>query len=200
MLLGVLFLLNIIMALIWSFLGTVVKKRAEGFATKADFAEMQKQTAELTKTTKEIEAKISSAMWDRQKRWEMKRETAFSMMKRVSGADDALTSMHSTYRYYQSLAQSGQIVDATAKAEAFAIASKKWGKAADGYDRAVALMTIVCSNEACQALREFIIFTRRLVPLIQQNPQIYLDSAREIATRLKAIQDLLRKELGIDSD
>jgi hypothetical protein len=48
------------------------------------FAEVLRQTAETTKTTKAIEARISNDVWDRQKLWEMKREVLFVMAKRVA--------------------------------------------------------------------------------------------------------------------
>jgi hypothetical protein len=53
--------------IIGSFLPSYFRKKAENLATKEDIAE-------LTKTAKEIEAKIDEKMWDRQRQWEMKRE------------------------------------------------------------------------------------------------------------------------------
>lgn len=167
------------------------KKKAENYATKQD-------VAELTRITKKIEADISSDVWDRQKQWEMKREVIFDMSRKFSVVDDALSSMYSTRQYYRKLAQGAQPVDATEKGEAFSKASLNWGKAADGYDGGLALMSIVCSREVCQALREYIIFTRKLVPEIQKEPQSYIESAAELAKRAKKIQDLMRKELGVD--
>jgi hypothetical protein len=167
------------------------KKKAENYATKQD-------VAELTTITKKIEADISSDVWDRQKQWEMKREVIFDMSRKLSTVDDALISMHTTHKYYRNLAKSGELVDASFKAEAFTKASLNWGTAADTYDGALALMGIVCSPELYEALRQFIILTRTLVPEIQKLPQSYYDSAEEIARQLKEIRDLMRKELGVD--
>lgn len=101
----------------------------------------------------------------------MKREVIFDMSRKISTAEDALSSMYSTRKYYRSLAQSGQIVDEFLKGEAFSKASLNWGKAADNYDGTLALMSIVCTREVCQALREYVIFTRKLVSEIQKEPQ-----------------------------
>jgi hypothetical protein len=60
------------------------------------FAEVLRQTAETTKTTKAIEARISNDVWDRQKLWEMKREVLFVMAKRVAEMDDAQRGFNST--------------------------------------------------------------------------------------------------------
>jgi hypothetical protein len=79
-------------------------------------------------------------------------------------------------------------------------ASLNWGKAADEYDGALALISIVCSNEVYEALREFIILTRQLVPEMKKEPHLYFESSFEIAKQLKRIRELMRKELGVESD
>ena len=173
-------------------------KKGENLATHEDIDKLVDQVSVVTQTTKEIESKISGELWDKQKHWEMKRDVIFEMSKKMSAVDDALASMYSTHNFYRTLAQSGQMVDSFMKSESLAKASANWGNAADAYDSALALTSIVCGIQLCQALREFIIFTRRLVPQIQQDPPLYVQSAGEIATRVKRIQELLRKELGVD--
>jgi hypothetical protein len=174
-------------------------KKGENLATHEDIDKLVHQVAAVTQTTKEIESKISGELWNKQKHWEMKRDVIFEMSKKISGVDDTLTSMYSKHNYYRTLAQSGEMVDAHAKAETLLIATKNFGKAADAYDEALALMSIVYSLELHQALRDFIIFTRKLVPQVQQDPSVYVHSATEIAKRLFTIRELLRKELGVDS-
>jgi hypothetical protein len=181
------------------YLSSYLKKKAEGLATKEDFKDLKEQTAELTRTTKKIEAEINNDVWNRQKRWEMKREVIFDMSKQVSAVEDALSSMYSTHKYYRLQAQSGQIVDATTRNNANLEASQRWGKAADAYDSTVGLMNIVCSIEICQTLREFIIFTRQLASEVKTNPQSYYDSLPDLGRRLKRIQELMRNQLGVDT-
>jgi len=48
----------------------------------------------VTKATKEIETKISSDVWDRQKQWELKREILFDATKRLSEIENKLLSLH----------------------------------------------------------------------------------------------------------
>src|SRR6266849_3945597 len=72
------------------YLSAYLKKKAEGLATREEFKDLQKQTAELTRTTKEIEAKISGELWNQQKRWELKREVLFEATKRVAIIFDCL--------------------------------------------------------------------------------------------------------------
>jgi hypothetical protein len=61
-------------------------------ATHEDIDKLVDQVRAVTQTTKEIEARISNEVWDRQKLWEMKREVVFDAMKRVVQADNALLS------------------------------------------------------------------------------------------------------------
>lgn len=181
-----------------AYYGGYWKKKGEQAATHEDLQNVVKEVRAVTKTTEEIKAEISGGLWDRQKRWEMRREAVFEMTRKIAGVDDALTSLHSMYQYYAALAETQQLVDSTAKAKDLRDVSVKWGKAADAYDETLTLMTIVGSRNVYQSLRDLLIFMRRLVPGIQQNPQHYLDSAPELAKRLKNVQELLRKELGVD--
>jgi hypothetical protein len=173
-------------------------KKGENLATHEDINKLVDQVSAVTQTAKEIESKISGELWNKQKHWEMKRDVIFEMSKNISGVDDALTTMYSTHLHYQTVAESGQMADALVKAEKLSKVTVNFGRSADGYDGALALMSIVCGLELHQALREFIIFARQLVPQIQQNPQVYTQSAAEIAKRLFRIRGLMRKELGVD--
>lgn len=194
----IVFLANACLVGLGIYLSAYLKKKAEGLATKEEFKDLKEQTAELTRTTKKIEAEISNDLWNRQKQWEMKREVTFDMSKQISAVDDALSSLYSTHQFYKGLAHSGQIVDGLAKGEKFSNVMRNWGKAADAYDSTVALMSIVCSRELCQMLRDFIIFARKLASGVPKQPQSYTESAPELASRLKRIQELMRKELGVD--
>src|ERR1700739_889785 len=79
------------------YLSAYLKRKAEGLATKEEFEDLKKQTAELTRTTKEIEAEVSTGIWDRQKRWEMKREVLFDAAKHVAKIETALSNLNSAH-------------------------------------------------------------------------------------------------------
>src|ERR1700688_645275 len=59
----------ILAAFLGSFLPGYMKKKGENLATHEDIKLLTDQVAAVTTTAKEIEAKISSEVWDRQKRW-----------------------------------------------------------------------------------------------------------------------------------
>jgi hypothetical protein len=65
-----------------SYFGAYFKKKGESLATHEDIDKVVDQVKAVTQTTKEIEAKISGEVWDRQKRWELKREVTFGARRR----------------------------------------------------------------------------------------------------------------------
>jgi hypothetical protein len=87
-------LTTLIGAFIGSFLGSYLKKKGENLATHEDLDKLVEQVRAVTTTTKEIEAKISTDVWDRQKRWEMKREVLFEATRRLGAVEDSLISLN----------------------------------------------------------------------------------------------------------
>src|SRR6516164_6447747 len=64
-------------------LGEYVKKRAESLATRKDIGA-------LTKEVEGIKAEISKGEWNRQKRWELKREVLLEATERLAEVIEAL--------------------------------------------------------------------------------------------------------------
>ena len=56
------------------FVNTYMNKKGENLATHEDIDKLVDQVRAVTQTAKEIETKISSDLWDRQKQWELKRD------------------------------------------------------------------------------------------------------------------------------
>ena len=76
---GALFLIGL---LIGSFVRPYLAKKGENLATLEDIQGLVDQVAAVTTTTKKIEAEISTGVWDKQKRWDMKREVLFDAAKK----------------------------------------------------------------------------------------------------------------------
>lgn len=72
-------------------------RKGENLATHEDIDMVLEQVKAVTQTTKEIEAKISTDVWDKQKRWELKRDTLFAVAKELSSMENALIALHSAY-------------------------------------------------------------------------------------------------------
>ena len=93
-------LLGAVIAVLSFLLGAVLRpyltgyatKKGENLATHEDIDKVLEQVKAVTEATKKIEADISTGVWDRQKRWEMKREVLFEAARRLSEIDDAMFS------------------------------------------------------------------------------------------------------------
>ena len=70
-------------------------KKGENLATHEDIDKLVDQVKAVTDATKKIEAEISSGVWDKQKRWEMKREVLFEAARKISEIDDAMSAIRS---------------------------------------------------------------------------------------------------------
>jgi hypothetical protein len=93
--------LSLITAGAGAYIGSYLKKRAENLATKDDFNDLKAQTAALTQTAKQIEAKISDEVWASQRQFEMKQDGAFKALKayhRFRDACGAFVSAEEKYR------------------------------------------------------------------------------------------------------
>lgn len=73
-----------------SFLKPYLSKKGENLATHEDIQKLVEQVTAVTQATKEIEAKISDQVWNRQRLWELKREAVYSVMLALNKADDAV--------------------------------------------------------------------------------------------------------------
>src|ERR1700680_2860518 len=84
-----------------TYFGAYWRKRGEDQAMKDGFAEVLRQVAKTTETTKKIEADISNDVWGRQKRWELKRDVLFEATRRMAAVEDGLLELDSILRVDQ---------------------------------------------------------------------------------------------------
>jgi predicted oxidoreductase len=68
-------------------------KKGENLATHEDIDKLVEQMTAVTQATKQIEAKISDEVWNRQRHWEMKREAIVGIIQALLEAGDALQSL-----------------------------------------------------------------------------------------------------------
>jgi hypothetical protein len=174
------------------YLGSYLKKKGENQAIHEDINKLVDQVAAVTQTTKEIEAKISSEMWDRQKNWEMKREVVFESMKRVVQADNALLS-------FSMILKVGP-TDGDDWIQTIHEQTVKWRDASNALDESRSLITVVCSEETRKAMEHFGMLTNQIAGGIsQKNAQAYPNSSKALAEALFLVRVALRKELGIET-
>lgn len=164
------------------FLGSYLKRKGENLATHEDINRLVDQVRAVTKATKEIEAKISDDVWDRQKRWELKREALFESIRWVALVRDKLATW------------------ATSTGERVQVAFGEFNVAANSLEQSTLLVGLVCGVEVAQRLREFAMFYRELTGKMLKGVALkeFEPSIAELSQRVQDITDAMRKEMGIE--
>ena len=172
-----------------------LKKKGENLATHEDIAKLVDQVRAVTTATKEIEAKISTDVWDRQKRWEMKRVVLFEETKRLEAVTNALIGLNTTFRLYKQREQNGEPVSAEHKLQA----GNRWMEAAHKLAEMGLLLNIVCRVEVSNACDDIYLFVGKIAGgILNDDLEIYNRSVVELAKKKFAVMDAIRKELETD--
>lgn len=186
---------TVVASFVGSFIGSYLKKKGENLATHEDLDKLVEQVRAVTTTTKEIEAKISTDVWDRQKRWEMKREVLFDATKRLGAVQAALQNYQVALEVKEKRRQNGQsempqfIVDA----------GNKWFDAIEKFKETVLLLETVCGPEVKNASGDFQQLSVTVAAAVHKGDlQIYKNSSAELKQKAQALTNAIRKELETD--
>lgn len=187
-------LTTLVSAFIGSYLAAYLKKKGENLASKEDIKDLVKQVSAVTEATKRIEADISTGVWNKQKRWDMKREVLFEAAKRLGASDHALHHLNSVFICDKNR-KPGEPEWAVQKLEA----KQKWSAAVKDSDETRLFVAIVCSKEAKKTFDEFGRYTSQLVVALNTDPDAYEKAEDEVAVKLFAARAAIRIELEVDA-
>jgi hypothetical protein len=177
---------------IGSYLGSYLKKKGENLATHEDLDKLVDQVALVTQTTKLIEAAISGDVWDRQKRWELKREVLLEAARRMAEVDDALLSLHSVHKFVSQ-------PEGPDWEQKKSNAQQRWNRASTVFQETRVLVEIVCGREAKVAFEQFdSLGTNIFVKIGKGDFEAYSNSKTDYLKSLLAARAAIRKELGIE--
>jgi hypothetical protein len=189
-------LLTIVIGLLVGYLAGYTKKRGENKAMHDDLDKLVDQVRAVTTTTKEIEAQISGGLWDRQRRWELKREVLFDATRRVAETEERLLSLNSMVQLEINKPEQLQPGWQQLRAEA----SVNWSKASAAIDESKLFISVSCGKETAQCFENYVQFTNSVAAKLgEKQVNVYLDSYRELLERRSAVRIAMRKELGIEA-
>lgn len=180
-------LLGLCLGAIAAYLSGYSRKKGENLATKEDIKELTAQTAVLTQTAKEIEATISDKMWDRQKRWELKRDQIFLVAQKSTAIRETLINLHGEFRRFDgyTLGRWRERMDAA-------------NLALDDLESAGLMAGLVCSSKLYDAVYSFVELARNIiVDMLKGNLRPLVDQLGEFATQYAAMHRTLREELAV---
>jgi hypothetical protein len=174
------------------YLAGYMKKKGENRAMHEDLDNLTAQVAAVTKTTKEIEAQISNDVWDRQKRWELRREVLFEATRRIAELDDALLSLDSV----RQIELKNQVIDGVGWPEKRSKIIMRRSMAATAFDETKLFVGIVCGKETKEAFDALGTVANNIA--LGTEPDVYQKSQAELAKKLFTVRAAIRRELGID--
>jgi len=167
------------------------KKKGENLATKEDIQDLTAQTALLTQTAKEIEAKISNEMWDRQKHWELKKDAVLAVMSALGKADDAL------HLYSTAIEAERKAKNPSEFGLAKMAAESVWYRTQEDFEMKRAMSVIVCEKEMNDTLMDIMQQLRSGVLRMVKGDAVYSDLSPALKPALQKSFACARSELGI---
>lgn len=170
----------------------IPKKKGENLATHEDIEKLKDQVRVVTTTTKEIEAKISNEVWDRQKRWELKRDVLFEVAKSLAEVEDGLGGLDAVAQVFRDESDPACLSSIHER-------HNKWLRCYARFDAAKLLAHTVCESETILAIELLgTVYAEVAARLAEKKDrQVYGSSLRERATKLSAVKAAIRKELGV---
>ena len=180
-----------------AYLGSYLKKKGENLATHEDIGKLVDQVRAVTTTTKEIEAKISSDVWDRQQRWELKREVLFKAAKQLADLEDAVLALHS-----MNLMERIDPTDKTSDASRLELKNasiKKWSDASTLLDEMKLFVEIVCEKQTAETVASLGTLLNQTASKIVSglDKDFYTKTVQDRRKNQSALKAAIRKELGI---
>ena len=176
-----------------SWFGSYLKKKGENYATREDLGELVRQMRALTAAQEEIRSEISEKAWDRQRRWELKRDALIDSTKKLSALLDKLTSLQGGLR------SRGRAVAWDEEARAYiGERAKEWNDAAADFETAAMVVGLVCKKHVAHEMQALVWFTRGISDKLTSGVDLeaFSSSIGELAGKLTRVQEIMREELG----
>lgn len=181
-----------------AFLGSYLKKKGENLATHEDVDKLVDQMKAVTQATKEIENKISSDLWDRQKRWELKREVIFDTSKAMMEMNNLLFQIGVILRVVTP--KDNAPLDSNG-ARLIEEKIRPFLDLLNRFDGLRLLIAIVCDADTVIKIEAVSNLARDVISKIGNgNHGAYHASVPDLQFRINQVQHAFRKELGIPQD
>jgi hypothetical protein len=176
------------------FLKPYLGKRGD-LASHEDMDKVLDEVRAVAATAKQLEAKISGDVWDRQKRWELKRDVLFDAVKKSAAVHQALMKANAVCQTDKAAMARGE----PGRVGEHIKASDSLLEATAELDDTYLLVSLVSGGEARKALGEFISLARDVgMKLTDRQPDAFQESRSDVSRKLAAVTAAVRKELEID--
>jgi hypothetical protein len=184
-------LTTLVSAFVGSYLASYLKKKGENLATHEDIDKLVDQVRAVTTATKEIEERIESSVWSKQRHWEMKRDALFASVQALDRTKTAFIELWASQVF--------EVGDPEYK-ERKRVSAEKWLAEISRYDETRSSTSLVCRVAVRKALGEASQLFRSNAALVFKSKLDNNEFAAVSAATKDAIQkvyELARAELGI---
>jgi len=151
----------------------------------------------VTQSTESIRAAISDDLWDRQKRWELRRDTLIDIATKASNAKDVLVRLHAIY-----LTRNNAAIEASPERVAIQTELQEaWHFAQNELQRMVVIASLACGAGVRTALADFAMVASDLaLEIVGGQPEVLMTRSDDFAAKYNAVTKAMRKEIGNDSE
>jgi hypothetical protein len=182
----------IVGAALAAYFGAYFKRRGEDKAMNDGFKEVLRQARETTDATKRIEARITDEMWDRQKRWEMKRDFIFGAANSVGKMHGQIVELDSAYKTERRMnATDREQSDLTARV------GKQWTDAMIELGNVMTLSSVVCGDEMAIQFKDF---TTAIInhgeAIMSKGEDFVPQRASDYGKQVNTVYQAMKKELA----
>lgn len=178
-----------------AYFGSYLKKKGENLATHEDIDQVLQDLRAVTSTTKEIEAKISSDLWDRQKQWEIKRDLLLSAAKKLSELENQLLAIYVFWK---------QLPDIKDENVRIPLQDKRvtgWQDCIHSFEEIESMTYVTCSKETMYAFAELGDLLRKTAAnIVRGDLETYRKGKDERLEKFGHARAAIRKELGLTFD
>ena len=177
-----------------AYCGSYFRTKGENLATHEDIDKLVDQVRAVTTATKEIEAKISNEVWDRQRQWELKREVLFEATKRLAELSDGLLGLNTLYQVQKKENKYEDPSWVVIRHDGV----MEWTRVAKNFEETFQLVQVACTKETIAVFAEVSRKTTAIAADItgKDDTEIYKASLMELQKQLVAARIAIRKELG----
>ena len=177
-----------------AYLGSYLHKKGENLATHEDINKLVDQVSAVTTATKQIEAKISGDLWDRQKQWELKRDILFDAVKRLNDVDSKLLLLNTFWEHKIN----GRIGSQESQVGLSHRYTTDWQEAMHGFEEVEALAQVTCSPETMRAFAQLGALLKRIASDVVNGNQLTYELSQKERDKLFGLAKVaIRRELGI---
>jgi hypothetical protein len=177
-----------------AYFGGYLKKKGENLATHEDLEDLVTEMKAVTRATKEIEAKISSEVWDRQKHWEIRREILFEAIRRLAELEDALLALDA---YVQVEISEGKKDTDHGWLELKLERKVRWSKATAAFDETLVFVGTLCKPETLKAFSDLNLPLKKIGQKlsVDRDRAVFLSSYPERERLHARVRNAIRDEL-----